>query len=176
MTEEQREAKRAAQAEKEALAKAIDSSIVFHGVDMTPKWEELSRTLIPRQINRKAEATIVDNNPKKHRKYKLTVRFLNTTKDITGSDSRGGGVAGASGNIALASGRSRTKIKTITTIEAIATLAGSEGKTLWKWSGYSEDEDDDDAVEKIGDKMADELSEAGYLDAKRYISTNAGLK
>ena len=173
MSEETLEARRAAQAEKEAIEKAIDSAIVFSVADMSPKWNELSRKIIPRCINKKARFNIVDNDPKKHTKYRLTVRYVNAAKDVTGSDSKGRAVG--SGVFGVRE-RSRTKIKTMTTIEAVAVLTGVDDKQLWSWSGFSEGEKDADAVEKIGDKIAGELSKAGYLDGKKFVSGPLGLK
>lgn len=176
MSEERLEARRAAQAEKEAIEQAIDSAIVFSVAGVSPKWDELSRKIIPRRINKKARFNIVDNDPKKHPKYRLTVHYVNTAKDVTGSDSKGGAVGGGYGGVVGVSGRSRTKIKTMTTIEAVAVLTGVDDKQLWSWSGFSEDEKDADAVEKIGDKIADELSKAGYLDGRKFVSGPLGLK
>jgi len=145
LSEERLEARRAAQAEREAIEKAIDSAIVFSVADMSPKWNELSRKIIPRRINKKARFNIVDNDPKKHTKYRLTIRYVNAAKDVTGSDSRGSAVGGGFGVVGV-SGRSRTKIKTTTTIEAVVVLTGVDDKQLWSWSGFSEEEKDADAV------------------------------
>lgn len=175
LSEERLEARRAAQAEREAIEKAIDSAIVFSVADMSPKWNELSRKIIPRRINKKARFNIVDNDPKKHTKYRLTIRYVNAAKDVTGSDSRGSAVGGGFGVVGV-SGRSRTKIKTTTTIEAVVVLTGVDDKQLWSWSGFSEEEKDADAVEKIGDKIANELSKAGYLDGKKFVSGALGPK
>lgn len=112
---------------------------------MSPKWNELSRKIIPRRINKKARFNIVDNDPKKHTKYRLTIRYVNAAKDVTGSDSRGSAVGGGFGVVGV-SGRSRTKIKTTTTIEAVVVLTGVDDKQLWSWSGFSEEEKDADAV------------------------------
>jgi len=58
----------------------------------------------------------------------------------------------------------------------VVVLTGVDDKQLWSWSGFSEEEKDADAVEKIGDKIANELSKAGYLDGKKFVSGALGPK
>lgn len=146
----------------------IEPAILFVAEGLSPKWNELTREIIPKRVNRVANANLVSYQSITAPKYKLVLRFVNADKEITGTTSRGIGVVGPLGSGLLGVGGSKSKVKTLTTLEAEASLIDQKGQSVWKWVGYGEDKDADDAVEQLGDKMGADLAKRGFLDISQY--------
>ena len=156
----------------------VEDGILFVTDGLSPKWEELTHKLIPVQINKMAKAQnrisknartelIVSESGAKP-KYRLVLKFFSQDKEVTGSKSSGSAGGGAYGGAVIVGGSSKTKIKSQYTIEAEANLIDQSGKNVWRWAGYSEDENADDAVKQLGEKIAIDLGKRGFLDLSRY--------
>lgn len=149
----------------------IEPVILFSAEGLSPKWDELTREIIPKRINRRAKTKLVAYEDIAAPKYKLVLRFVNREKEIVGSKGTGAAMAGPvtpSGPQMLGVAGSKSKIKTKTTVEAEASMRDPKGQIVWKWVGYGEDEDENNAVEQLGDKMGADLAKRGFLDLSRY--------
>jgi len=76
---------------------SIKPVIQFVPEKMSPKWNELTREIVPERINRKARAQLVGYENVTNPMYRLVLHFVSTNREVTGSSSGGGGLVGPLG-------------------------------------------------------------------------------
>lgn len=119
----------------------------------SPRWDELTRTYMPRRINKRVNANVVSHQPVPSPVYTLTLSFYGSDREVTGSKSSG---IAAGGGI-IVGGSLKSKVLSKTTIEATSTLTDRSGKIIWSWVGFAEHKTAGHAVEALADKIAKEL-------------------
>ena len=153
---------------------SIKPVIQFVPEKMSPKWNELTREIVPERINRKARAQLVGYENVTNPMYRLVLFFVSTDREVMGasSRSRGGGLVGplGAGGIGVGVGGSESKINSMYTLEAEAILFDMNNRAVCKWSGYGEDKDAGSAIKKISDKIGEELSKCGVLNPSQYLN------
>ncbi len=151
---------------------SIKPVIQFVPEKMSPKWNELTREIVPERINRKARAQLVGYENVANPLYRLVLHFVSTNREVTGSSSGGGGLVGplGVGGIGVGVGGSESKINSTYTLEAEAILFDMSNRVVCRWSGYGEDKNAGSAIKKISDKIGEELSKCGFLNPSQYLN------
>lgn len=141
----------------------VPPTILFVPDNLSPKWHVMTKSIVPKRINRMANSSVVASESKSATDYKLVLRFVRADKEITGSSFGGIGSVSPIG-VGAIGGQSKNRHQF--TIEAEAELIDRQGKSVWKWVGYGEDKDADEAIEEIADDIASDLAKNGFLPPK----------